>query len=239
MASFKTILVPVDYSARSLQAFRVACSLAEEGATRLIVLHVVEQLPVMEQLVGFDALGTPIPLDADGSPHHNAIQERLREVYVSKRPIDVRILVRDAEAAEGIVGAADDVGADLIVLGTHGRTGLNRLLAGSVAEAVLRRATCPVLAVHSPESGSAETGAAPIQVILHPTDFSDQSQAALEVARALAKSHSAHLLLLHVDPIEMMSGVALAPPVPIRKSYYATADGHARKDRGPRPQVPD
>ncbi len=75
---------------------------------------------------------------------------------------------------------AEEIDSDLIVMGTHGRTGLRGLLAGSVAIAVLRGARCPVLALRSAEHPR-ETKE--IRVILHPTDFSVDSEAALKVAR--------------------------------------------------------
>ena len=93
---------------------------------------------------------------------------------------------------------ADEIGADLIVMGTHGPTLLRRLLAGSVATAVLRGARSPVMALRFAEHPHA---AEEIRVIVHPTDFSEGSEAALRVARSLACDRGARLVLLHVAPL--------------------------------------
>jgi nucleotide-binding universal stress UspA family protein len=227
MPSFRTILVAADFSGRSQEAFRVACALAEETKTRVFVLHAVEKIPVAEQPVAFGEMGVPFPLPADGSARHAAILDRLREAYTPNRPIDVEVRVRDGTAHEEILRTAGEVGADLIVLGTQGRTGLRRLLAGSVAEAVLRRATCPVLALHAPEDHPPTVG--PIRVILHATDFSGHSRTSLRIARALARDHGARLLLLHVEATE---GVVLAPPLDPR-SYLEPLIEMQAKTEGP------
>ena len=82
-------------------------------------------------------------------PHHEAIKLRLHELY-SNGKLPMQFLVGDGEPAEAILRTADQVEASLIVIGTHGRRGLKRLLAGSVAEAVLRPSRCPVLTIRSP-----------------------------------------------------------------------------------------
>jgi nucleotide-binding universal stress UspA family protein len=202
MTPFRTILVAADFSERSREAFRVACALADETKTRVFVLHVSERVPVAEQPVAFGELGMPVALPRSGFAHEEAIGERLRAVYTPNRPIDVSFRVGQGEPAEEILRAAAEVGADLIVMGTHGRGGLRRLLAGSVAEAVLRRAACPVLALHAPNDQPAT--ARPIEVILHPTDFSEQGESAMGVARALARDCGARLVLLHVAASEIL-----------------------------------
>ena len=86
MSSFQTILIAADFSERSVEAFRVACSLADETRTRLFVLHAVEKTPVLEQPIAFSELEAPLPLPAVGSPHHEALKERLREIYAQSGP---------------------------------------------------------------------------------------------------------------------------------------------------------
>jgi nucleotide-binding universal stress UspA family protein len=212
MTPFRSALVAADFSNRSRDAFRVAVSLAEEARTRLHVLHVVEHAPVVEQAVALGEGGAVIPLPAAGTAHHDALKERLREAYVPGRPVDIEYLVRDGAAAEQILAAAAELGADLIVVGSHGRTGLSRVLAGSVSEAVLRRATCPVLALHAaPERPPASDEP---RVILHPTDFSDRSADAFRVARALARDHGARLFLFYAVPVEY----------PVEGGLYIPAD---------------
>jgi nucleotide-binding universal stress UspA family protein len=127
--------------------------------------------------------------------------ERLREAYAPGRALDVSYRTREGTAADEILRFSDEIGCDLIVMGTHGRTGLRRLLAGSVAEAVLRGARCPVLALRS--AGLPREGGR-VPLILHPTDFSEGSEPALRTARVLARDRGARLILLHVSPPDVV-----------------------------------
>lgn len=149
LPQFRTILFAADLSARSYQAFRVACSLASEGGTRLVVVYVEEEFHIVEPLVGFGEVGGVAASLGDAAARDEVISERVRQSYVPACPIETVFLIRDGEPADAILRAADEVGCDLIVMGTHGRTGLDRFLLGSVAEAVLRRAHCPVVTVRS------------------------------------------------------------------------------------------
>ena len=162
MRPFRTMLFAADFSANSQDAFRLAGSLAVENKTRIIVLHVVEPTLVTEEPVAmgqaaiqfFNAVRDEIPRES--------LRRQLREVYSPNHPIDVEYLIREAEdAAEDILGIADEIGADLIVMGTHGRTGLSRLLIGNVAESVLPKADCPVMVVKTPEHGAPRASSRP------------------------------------------------------------------------------
>jgi nucleotide-binding universal stress UspA family protein len=106
---------------------------------------------------------------------------------------------------------ADEIGADLIAMGAHGRTGLRRLLAGSVAIAILRAAHCAVLALRSHDR---PYEAKEIRVILHPTDLSDDSKAALRVARSQARDRGARLVILHVAASGVFPSEAVIPVDP-------------------------
>jgi nucleotide-binding universal stress UspA family protein len=206
MSTFRTILFAADFSPASQAAFHVACALADPGGGRLLVLHVVGQTPVVEQDVAFGEQGMLIPLPVDGT-HREALRERLRALYAPDRPLEIEYRVAEGITAEEILRAAGETGADLIALGTHGRTGLGRLLTGSVAEAVLRRATCPVLALRTPEGPARQT-----RVILHPADFSAAARTALGVARTLARDLGARLVVLHVAPIQVLPGEGIVLP---------------------------
>lgn len=172
---FRKILFASDFSERAREAFETACSLASAGATKLIVLHVVEQVHIVEQPVGFNEGGFPVAVAQEGLAFPDNLVQRLREVYVPGKPIDVEYLLGDGEAAEEILRVVRERGCDLIVMGTHGRTGLDRLLLGSVAEKVLRKAECPVLTVRSPfradASGAAHGEAA---AAVRPSTSSDR-----------------------------------------------------------------
>lgn len=195
MSAFRSILFAGDFSEAAAQAFRVACSLASEGEARLIVLHVLEVVHIVEEPIDPD-LATSLcsPYDRGHGSYHGAVKERLRRAYDPGRSIGVEYVVRDGSPAEEIVRLADEAGCDLIILGTRGRTGLVRLLAGSVAESVLRHARCPVMALQASAVGPAEGRD---EIILHPTDFSECSRAALRVARSIARERGARLVILH------------------------------------------
>jgi nucleotide-binding universal stress UspA family protein len=194
MRPFQTILFAADFSGNSREAFRCAGSLAVAGAARLHVLHVLEPDWVPEEPAG---LGQPVQFydaETDGG-RDEALQRKLRATYAPDHPVAVEYHARHGQATTEILRLAEEVRADLIVTGTHGRTGLSWLLTGSVATSVLHRAHCPVLVVRS--SGHQPLPGAP-RIVLHPTDFSDASEGALRVARWLARDLGAQLVILHV-----------------------------------------
>jgi nucleotide-binding universal stress UspA family protein len=137
----QTILHPTDFSDRCAEAFRVACSLARDHAARVIVVHVLEPDSAP---IGM----APLPPSPEG--HQGGWEARLSRFQLSTPEIRVESLVGEGEPATGIVSAAQTTKSDLIVMGTQGRTGLGRLLLGSVAESVLRTAPCPVATVKAP-----------------------------------------------------------------------------------------
>jgi nucleotide-binding universal stress UspA family protein len=201
MISFRAILVAADFSETSRDAFRAACALARVDKTRLIVLHVLEPNLVPEAPVYFGQKSiryVQVPRDPS---ELKSLKEQLRDAYTPGQPLDVEYRIEEGVAAEEIVRAGDGLGCDLIVIGTHGRSGVSRVLAGSVAETVLRKASCPVLALRHQEPAPPRE---PVRVILHPTDFSPSSEAALRVARLLAREHGARLVILHVTPLDVV-----------------------------------
>jgi nucleotide-binding universal stress UspA family protein len=141
MLAVRTILHPNDFSERSTLAFRLACSLARDYRARLIVLHVAgPSSPLARE--GIEAI--PPALDRESLRRKlHQIQPRCGTVRVEHR------LVEGDPAAE-ILRAARDTDSDVIVLGTYGRTWLAPRLMGSVAEQVMRQASCPVLLVRAP-----------------------------------------------------------------------------------------
>ena len=201
MRPFRTILFAADFSINSQEAFRVACSLAVENKTRLIVVHVVEPNWVPDQPAYLhDPTVTFVRTRDEG--HVEVLRQKLCEVYTPNHPIDVAFHIRQGDAKTEILRMAAEIGSDLIVAGTHGLSGSHWLLAGSVAIAVLRGAHCPVIALRSREVAyEAER----TQHILHPTDFSPASEQALQTARSLARDLGARLSILHVEPLEIVT----------------------------------
>ena len=149
MLAIRTILHPTDFSERSEFAFRLACSLARDYGARLTVLHVTE--PAMA--VTCDGV-LMFPPAVDVLP----LRERLQQLRPPDPKVQVEHRVVEGNAAIEILRVAEETKCDMIVLGTHGRTGLGRLLMGSVAEQVLRRASCPVLTVKAPFPQSQPVG---------------------------------------------------------------------------------
>jgi nucleotide-binding universal stress UspA family protein len=218
------MLFAADFSENSQEAFRVACSLAVDNKTRLIVLHVVEPNWVPLDPVYYGQATVQFQNVGRDKAYHDALARKLCEAYAPNHAIDIAFQTREGDAATEIVKAATEVGSDLIVMGTHGRTGLRSLLAGSVAIAVLRKAPCPVLALRSLEVPRA---AEDIRVILHPTDFSGCSAGALRVARLLARDLGARLVILHVATLEVL--IDGSPAVETDPRLYMDALDNVRK----------
>jgi nucleotide-binding universal stress UspA family protein len=131
----ETILHPTDFSEPSAQACRLACSLARDRSARLIVLHVV-----------------PASLSAEQRAFGEEIADELNHLSLPDAGVHAERRLEEGDPAEVILRVARETNSDWIVLGSHGRTGLGRLLMGSVAEQILRKAGCPVLTVKSPAS---------------------------------------------------------------------------------------
>ena len=139
--SVSKILFPTDFSESSQMALRHATSLAIERCARLLIVHVLET-PVAVPAGAYTAV-----VDPDLDRH----QDKLREIIPKNPRVEFEHRLVRGKAADGIVRLAEDENVELIVMATHGRTGLKHLLMGSVAESVVRRAICPVLTLRNPE----------------------------------------------------------------------------------------
>jgi len=138
MLPFKTILFATDFSPASKVAFEVAGALARDYRARLIAVHVVE--PVQ---MGFSEFNAYVGPDED----KGQAMAMLQAIKAPAPTVTIEHRLLEGNAAAVIAETAEETGADLIVMGTHGRSGLTRLVMGSVAEELLRRAPCPVLTV--------------------------------------------------------------------------------------------
>jgi len=135
------ILFPVDFSEAGQRALELATSLARDSGATLIIAHVEE--PPMAYGGGDMYYGVE-------EPNHEELRASLAAVVPTDPALPCIHKLMIGDPAEAIVQLAEADHVDLIVMGTHGRTGLTRLLMGSVAEAVVRRAPCPVLTVKQP-----------------------------------------------------------------------------------------
>lgn len=140
MLPIHTILHPTDFSEFAEGAFQLACSLARDLGARIIVLY-VDPPPVCHgELV---ARRQP-------NGYHQELWQKLHQIQAPDSNVFVEHRLEEGEAGPEILRLATAENCGLIVMGTHGRTGLRRLLMGSVAEQVVRHAPCPVLTVKSP-----------------------------------------------------------------------------------------
>lgn len=141
----KNILVPVDYSHSGDAAMAYAVSLAKEYEAEIHLVHVYEQ-PFAYVDGGFASAPLPEvnPVDMESE------KAKLNEVNPGAG-IEFRREFIVGSPADELVNYAKEHAIDMVVMGTHGRTGLGRLLMGSVAEAVVRRSPCPVLTIKQPE----------------------------------------------------------------------------------------
>jgi nucleotide-binding universal stress UspA family protein len=200
MIEIKRILCPVDFSDYSRRALEHAVVLARWYDAEITVLHAygLPVPPVLEGAypgpVAWTVITPPLPELRD------QIVDQLKSFLDSVRSTGVSLYFEavGCRAVPGILTAADTMPADLIVLGTHGRGGLDRLALGSVTEKVLRKASCAVMTVPPAVSSAPIGGPVLFERILCPVDFSNSSMNALAHALSLAQEADARLSLLHV-----------------------------------------
>ena len=147
--SFQRILVPVDFSECSREALRVACDLARASGGELHILNAY----------GLSKSDYPYVAYLTHEVERQVVESALEQVAEWKArhvPADLSAVTHTSpkEARVAILEVADTLGADVIVMGTHGRSGLKRLALGSVADHVVRTARCPVLMVRPPAAAS-------------------------------------------------------------------------------------
>lgn len=147
MTPFTKILVPTDFSPHSAEALKVAAGLSRAFQAPLRLLSVYQPMivPVVPEGVLF-----PLAMDmADDVARSNTRLQELERAATAAGAVEVSSALRQGAAFEQIIAQAIEDGADVIVMGTHGRTGLKHVLLGSVAEKVMREAPCAVLTVRA------------------------------------------------------------------------------------------
>lgn len=144
------ILLPTDFSATALSAFAPAASLAERLGATIDLLHVVEDIPVLPA-ISFEHLPT-LPSEAIHEEAETQAHQQLQTLLVDELPAEVRGVgrVQRGNPAQEIIQCAAQHGYDLIVMSTHGHTGLKHVVLGSVTQKVVQQAPCPVLSVRAP-----------------------------------------------------------------------------------------
>lgn len=199
MLKIESILCPTDFSDSSERAYEYGLSLARHYRAELHLLHVVR--PV---IIGYPEYAIPDSVNEFYGGLSDHAEEQLREFAKvhGVEGLQARVTVEEGVVTESIIDFARENSIDMIVMGTHGRRGVQRLALGSVTERVLRKAGRPVLAVRRPTHDLVAVGseAEPVHLrkIMFCTDFSECSERALPYALSLAAEYKSELSLLHV-----------------------------------------
>jgi nucleotide-binding universal stress UspA family protein len=199
MLRFEKILCPVDFSEYSARAYDYALSLAQHYEAKLFLQHIVQPLTSLYPYYAFPDSVSEVFWDLESHA-----KERLSQLMMARPSsgIEVERYVHTGTVPDCILSFAESQGVDLIVMGTHGRHGFDRLTMGSATEKILRKAHCPVLVVRKPAHDFVRPGDSlePVRLkkILFCTDFSEYSNRALAYALSLAMEYNAELTLLHV-----------------------------------------
>jgi nucleotide-binding universal stress UspA family protein len=190
MVSIAHILCPTDLSDVSMHAVEQAIAVARWYRARITAQHVYP--PPFAPIPGL-----PAPAERVSDAELERVRLETARAFQGARDagVEVDVAIDVGRPAAQILRRAAESGADLLVIGTHGASGVERLVLGSVSERVLRRATCPVLTV--PPRGQA-TVSRPFTRVLCAVDFSEWSLAALEYAFSLAREAKAELTIVHV-----------------------------------------
>jgi nucleotide-binding universal stress UspA family protein len=220
----RRILCPTDFSDASRHALDFAAAIARWYGSTITVLHVSPVQPVY----AFGAAVTVLPA-ALLSP-----VERERLLATMKQSVELELGSSVPFATELIEGSppaailerADTLPSDLIVVGTHGLSGFDRLVLGSVTEKVLRKAVCPVLTVPPQVPDAVPVPSALFRRILCAVDFSECSMQALTYALSIAQEANAHLLVVNV--LERLIGDEPPPPSPAVRGYFELVEADRR-----------
>lgn len=188
-----SIMVPTDFSPTAEHAISCARLLAEAFDAEIHLVHV--RVLLEGQLPSAELRRQLERIDSQNEDHTLKILDRqAKEGRTTVHPH----LVRGLSIPESLVETRQELGCDLVVMGTHGRRGLRQWLLGSVAESLVRTADVPVVTVRE----KADPGSSPPQRLLVPHDFSERSGTALDVARVWAEALQASVTLLHVvEPV--------------------------------------
>ena len=213
----KKILCAIDRSPSSLQAFGYAIALARWQKARLSLLEVIEEAPP-------PGITRARKSDSVPTETRTTLERDLRRVLTARRASDVKveIFLRKGNVVQEILAQTKASRSDLLVIGSHGRGGVQRLVLGSVAEKVLRLATCPVLTVRSGVRLIRRSGS-PFETILCPTDFSVAANKALAYAKRLAQEADAKLIAMSAIEWPFGEDVTYGAVADLRKSIESNA----------------
>jgi len=198
MIHIKKVMVPVDFSEASKKGVNYGLSLALEFEARLVLANIVPY----DSLAYLTAKAHLLDL----------IPAELRE------RLDFELIVKSGDVRQELLGIVEEKEIDLVVMGSRGRSHVQRLLLGSVTERMLRKLHVPILTVSQlePERELQKPGPVPLKKLLYATDLADGSEAGLEFSIRLARGLNAHLVVVHVvQPLDAaMYGIETAGYLP-------------------------
>ena len=214
----RNILVPIDFSKTSTRSIETAQRLAQRFSAIIHLVHVHEYY----YPVGFIAPGAPVPMSMITCRQEDADRIRKQLGALARKhgiPITNCYIRNDTPVFNGVCKVARQIGADLIVMQTHGRTGIRRFFEGSHAERIVQHSPCPVFVARERRRRASRipSGVKPtesIDSVLVPVDFSQSSFEALEYAIQFAERVAAQLIVFHSVYLD----------------YAYTADGYAMVD---------
>ena len=205
MIEIRSILCPIDFSDHSRHALDHAVAIARWYKSTITALHVFSSAPVAAYAPGTPGLDSIVLTRAD---RDQLLAEMKRFIEAESTPhVPIDAMLREGRTVGEILRQAADFNADLLIMGTHGRSGFERLLLGSITEKVLRKAACPVLTVPPRHPDAVPATPVLFKQILCPVDFSACSLRALKFALSLAQEADAHLTVVHV----MLYGLDATP----------------------------
>jgi nucleotide-binding universal stress UspA family protein len=187
------ILCPLDLSDFSKRAFEHALALGRWYRAQVVALHVFAGWMPRDEESTYPAWMRHVPQARE------EIDRELRELLrpAEAQGIQAPLVIREGDPVTEILAQASEMNADLIVLSTHGRSGFDRMVLGSVTEKVLRKASSPVLVV-PPQAGDASEPFAGYHRVICAVDFSDVSRSTLDYAVSIAEQASAATTVVHV-----------------------------------------
>jgi nucleotide-binding universal stress UspA family protein len=206
MIEIRRILCPVDFSDFSRRALDHALAIARWYESQVTVLHVFSAAPVTSFAPG-PVVFPPIVL-TDGD-REQLLADTRKFAADAASGIPIEAVIREGNVAAEILEEATTRNADLLTLGTHGRSGFERLMLGSVTEKILHKARCPVLTIPRRLPDAIPSGPVLFKRIVCAVDFSEYSMHALKYALSLAQEADGCLIVVHVLSPDLVAQVGI------------------------------
>lgn len=207
MTPIKNILCPIDFSEFSRHALDHAVAIGRHYGAGVTVLYVIPPITALYPPMDVAAYVPYVYTEEERAEFQRSVE---RFVVEAGSDYPVTAISVEAPVVSEILDRAESLPADLLVLGTHGRSGFERVVLGSITERILAKAQCPVLSVPRRSPDAVPFGRALYHHILCPVDFSPSSLRALADAAAMAAETGARLTALHVlEPVSRFQPVLM------------------------------